>query len=285
MPEDTKWIKVGSDSGDFSIDVPADYGFFSDIDGFTVSKASETYRLSNVSFLNSLSGKTLFSVESYKSDKSVISVLNNQDDRMMKADGEGKSGSFKIQDVKIKSRNFKNEKYFWTRWYFYYGGYSYVLTAASRNGETPEMKRFFDSVLFNKTKFTADQTSAIAFSKMNFTSLEIEESMPENKPDENKLNPVKTDEKQDSSPLIIFSKPLPSYTTQARQNNVSGSIRIRVTFLGNGRIGKLTLLDTLPDGLIRQAVFTALRTKFLPQESNGKPISVVKTVIYSFDIY
>lgn len=284
-PDDAKWIKVGSDSGDFSTDVPADYGFFHDIDGFTVSKARETYHLSNVSFLNSVSGKTLFSVESYKSDKSAISVLYDHDDRLVTADGEDKTAGFKIQDVKIKSRTFKNEKYFRTRWYFYYGGYSYVLTAASRNGETPEMKHFFDSVLFNKTKTTADQTPVIAFSKLNFTSLEIDESLTKNKPDENDPKSVKPDENQDSLPLIIFSKPLPAYTAQARQNNVTGSIRIRLTFLGNGRIGKLTLLNTLPDGLVRQAVFTALRTKFLPQESNGKPVAVTKTLIYSFDIY
>lgn len=283
--QNDKWVKIGSESGDFSIDVPSDYGLFYDRDGFTITKSSNDYRLSDVNLYNSFTGETLLSVESYKSGKSAINVLYDDDERMMKADGEGKNSSYKIQDVKIKSRSFKSENYFWTRWYLYYGNYSYVLTAASRNGETPIMKHFFDSISFNKTKLSADKLSAIPFSKLTVTPIEIDEVSPENKSDENIAKTVKPDENQDILPLIIFSKPLPSYTTQARQNNVTGNIKIKTTFMENGRIGKLGLVNVLKDGLVRQAVFATLRTKFLPQKSNEKAVSVTKTLVYTFDIY
>jgi hypothetical protein len=53
----------------------------------------------------------------------------------------------------------------------------------------------------------------------------------------------------------------------------------------NGSIPDITVLKTLPEGLLRQAVFAALRTKFIPKEKDGLPIATKSTFEFGFHIY
>ena len=84
---------------------------------------------------------------------------------------------------------------------------------------------------------------------------------------------------------MIVSKPFASYTDAARSNGEQGIIRMRITFSKEGRISKLALVQTLKEGLQRQAVFAAIRIKFIPQEKNNEPLTVTKLIEYSFNIY
>lgn len=83
----------------------------------------------------------------------------------------------------------------------------------------------------------------------------------------------------------ILSKPKPDYTGAARENQVQGKIRLRVTFLANGQIGNITPVNNLPDGLTEQAIAAARQIKFEPAKRAGIPTSVTKVVEYTFTIY
>jgi len=85
--------------------------------------------------------------------------------------------------------------------------------------------------------------------------------------------------------MTILIKPTPSYINSARMKGEKGTIQIRATFSEQGRIAKIAFLKTLKEGLVRQAVFAALRIKFLPAEKQGQPETVTKIIEYSFDIY
>ncbi len=85
--------------------------------------------------------------------------------------------------------------------------------------------------------------------------------------------------------MQIISKPKANYTDTARQNNVQGTVSLRVTFLASGRIGNISPVSNLPDGLTEQAVIAAKQIKFNPANIKGKSISVTKQVHYSFTIY
>lgn len=87
------------------------------------------------------------------------------------------------------------------------------------------------------------------------------------------------------TPLKILSKPKPSYTDSARQGNIQGTIRAAVLFAGDGRVQHVLLLHRLGSGLDEQAVSAARRIKFEPTMKDGKPISVVRMVEYTFSIY
>jgi TonB family protein len=88
-----------------------------------------------------------------------------------------------------------------------------------------------------------------------------------------------------STPLKIISKPRPGYTDAARLHAVQGEVKLRVTFLSNGTVGNVTVVQGLPDGLTELALLAAKRIVFEPAMVNGKPQSVTRQLEYSFYIY
>lgn len=85
--------------------------------------------------------------------------------------------------------------------------------------------------------------------------------------------------------LRIISKPRPSYTDSARQQNIQGTVLLKVTFLANGSIGGVSAVKGLGGGLTEQAIAAAKRISFEPAKRGGVPYSVTKTIEYSFNIY
>ena len=87
------------------------------------------------------------------------------------------------------------------------------------------------------------------------------------------------------TPLIITSKPRPNYTDSARSNNISGIVRLLVGFAADGTVKHIMVIKSVGYGLDEQAVAAARKIRFEPVKENGKPVSVVKQVEYSFMIY
>lgn len=88
-----------------------------------------------------------------------------------------------------------------------------------------------------------------------------------------------------TTPVNIISKPRPGYTDAARQNQITGTVTLRVTFLANGQIGSISPVSGLPYNLTEQAIAAARQLKFEPAKKNGVPQTVTKQVQYSFTIY
>lgn len=83
----------------------------------------------------------------------------------------------------------------------------------------------------------------------------------------------------------IISKPQPKYTDAARQNQFSGTVRLRVTFLPSGQIGSVSPVGSLPYGLTEQAIAAAKSIRFEPAKKDGVPVARVINVEYSFTLY
>lgn len=98
-------------------------------------------------------------------------------------------------------------------------------------------------------------------------------------------------EKQDDpsatgmTPLRIVQKPKPSYTDAARRMGVSGTVKMAVIFGADGNVRYALLLNRLGFGLDEMAVQAARSIRFVPQMKDGRPVSVVRTVEYSFLVY
>jgi len=88
-----------------------------------------------------------------------------------------------------------------------------------------------------------------------------------------------------SRPLILLSKPRPGYTDSARTQGIAGSVKLLVEFKADGDIGEVTIVKDLGSGLGDKAVEAAKKIKFLPAQVDGKAVSSVKEIIYSFAIY
>lgn len=85
--------------------------------------------------------------------------------------------------------------------------------------------------------------------------------------------------------LKINYKPRASYTDAARRAGVSGTVTLLVGFAADGKIKHVLLLNPLGYGLNEEAVKAAQNIRYDPAVENGKPVSVVKQVQYSFTIY
>ena len=98
------------------------------------------------------------------------------------------------------------------------------------------------------------------------------------------VNAVPTTE-SNTTPIKILTKPQASYTDRARQAGISGTITVYVLFGANGKILNIIPLNTLGYGLDEQVFKVVRQIKFEPMTRDGKPVSVVKMVQYTFTIY
>ena len=85
--------------------------------------------------------------------------------------------------------------------------------------------------------------------------------------------------------IKIISKPVAKYTDAARQNQFSGTVRLRVTFTASGQIGSVSAVGSLPYGLTEQAIAAAKSIRFEPAKKDGVPITKIKQIDYSFTLY
>lgn len=83
----------------------------------------------------------------------------------------------------------------------------------------------------------------------------------------------------------IIAKPRAEYTDAARQNNVTGTVIVKVTFLANGQIGSVVPVNSLPYGLTEKAIAAAKAIKFEPAKKDGVPYTTIAPVQYNFNIY
>lgn len=88
-----------------------------------------------------------------------------------------------------------------------------------------------------------------------------------------------------TEPLKIVSKPSPGYTDEARKNNISGTVRLRVTFSASGQVTNVSVISGLPNGLTEKAIAAARQISFTPAKKNGQAVSISKPIDYTFRIY
>jgi TonB family protein len=96
---------------------------------------------------------------------------------------------------------------------------------------------------------------------------------------------LKDNKIQASTPIKILTKRSASYTDQARYAGLSGSISLLIAFADSGEISHVLALNTLGYGLDEEAIKTARGIKFEPETQNGKPVTAVKMIQYSFSLY
>ena len=84
--------------------------------------------------------------------------------------------------------------------------------------------------------------------------------------------------------LEIVSKPIPDYTSEARQLKVQGDVVLRVTFTSSGRVVVQGIVHGLGHGLDEEARRVAERIHFRPATRNGQPVDLTTTVTITFQL-
>jgi len=83
----------------------------------------------------------------------------------------------------------------------------------------------------------------------------------------------------------LLSKPEPQYTEEARRNQITGTVLLRVVFSSSGQVEQIKAVQTLPFGLTERAIAAARQIKFLPASKSGRPVSVYMQLEYNFNLY
>lgn len=83
----------------------------------------------------------------------------------------------------------------------------------------------------------------------------------------------------------VLFKPEPQYTEEARRNQVTGTVTLRVVFSSNGEVVQIRAVHTLPFGLTERAITAARQIKFVPAIKGGHPVSMFMQLEYNFNLY
>lgn len=83
----------------------------------------------------------------------------------------------------------------------------------------------------------------------------------------------------------VLKKPEPSYTEDARNNQVTGTVVLRCIFAADGRVRNIYVIWGLPGGLTERAIEAARKIKFIPATVDGKPVSMWMQLEYNFNLY
>lgn len=134
--------------------------------------------------------------------------------------------------------------------------FRFVASGLDVNG--PEVKQFFSSIKLGK------ETGGIEISdgpgKTIFTGREV-----------------------DVKPRLL-SKPEPAYTEEARREQISGVVVLKVVFSATGEVTNIRVVAGLPHGLTEQAIASAKKIKFVPAMKNEKPVSMWMQLEYNFNL-
>jgi TonB family protein len=94
--------------------------------------------------------------------------------------------------------------------------------------------------------------------------------------------PVPAPTKPIDRPVEIIFKPTPEYTDEARSARIEGTVSLELEFTATGDIRVLRVVRGLGHGLDEAAQRAAVRMRFKPAQSDGRPVDSRATVHITF---
>ena len=151
----------------------------------------------------------------------------------------------------------------------------YRFHAISRTENDPRVRQFLSSVSLNK-KDGVEVIDGVG---------EPFEPVGQTSPSEADPPPKIHTGKEVDRKARLGMKPEPSYTESARQNQIAGTVVLRVVFSSNGMVTNIRVVSGLPYGLTDRAIDAARKIKFIPAMKDGKYVSMWMQLEYNFNLY
>jgi TonB family protein len=83
----------------------------------------------------------------------------------------------------------------------------------------------------------------------------------------------------------VITKPEPTYTDEARKNQVTGTVILRCVFSSSGSVTNVRIVSGLPFGLSEKALEAARQIRFIPAIKDGHFASMYIQLEYNFNLY
>jgi TonB family protein len=84
--------------------------------------------------------------------------------------------------------------------------------------------------------------------------------------------------------IVVLTKPLPTYTSEARQLKIEGDVTLQVRFAATGQVEVLRVINGLGHGLDEQAKLAAQRIQFKPATKDGHAVDQVSIIHVTFQM-
>jgi TonB family protein len=84
---------------------------------------------------------------------------------------------------------------------------------------------------------------------------------------------------------VVVAKPEPTYTDDARQHQVTGTVVLRCVFRSSGAVTNITAMSRLEHGLTEKAIAAAQQIRFIPAVKDGRFVSMYMQLEYNFNLY
>jgi protein TonB len=91
--------------------------------------------------------------------------------------------------------------------------------------------------------------------------------------------------KQVTSKARVVTKPEPSYTQEARESQIMGTVVLRCVFTSFGAVTNIRVVSGLPQGLSEKAVAAARQIRFIPAIKDGHFVNMYIQLEYNFNLY
>jgi hypothetical protein len=153
----------------------------------------------------------------------------------------------------------KGEALFHSGRYFIAKKHVYIIDSARRDSTDPNIDRFLNSFAIRPT---GQQTLPLDLSQASADRV--------------------YSGKEVSRKVWILSKVEPNFTPEASKNHITGIIKLSAKFSSSGVVSEIFVVSGLPGGLREQAIEAAKHIVFLPAEKDGRPVSQIMGLEYSF---
>ncbi len=87
-----------------------------------------------------------------------------------------------------------------------------------------------------------------------------------------------------ATPIVVLSKPKPTYTPEARELRIEGDVKLEVRFTATGHVEVLQVLSGLGHGLDERAKAVAQAIQFKPATKDGRPVDQVTVIRITFQL-
>jgi TonB family protein len=155
----------------------------------------------------------------------------------------------------------------------------YVIYAAARDKGNPFLGRVFASVRITGGDAAPKSDAARTIEEKPFEVGYTPSAAPA------EAGAAAASAKEVTRKAVLVWKAQPGFTEEARNNNVTGVVRLRLVLRDSGTVSNIVVVKGLPDGLTERAIAAALHVSFLPAEKDSRPVSQWVTIEYNFNIY
>jgi TonB family protein len=180
----------------------------------------------------------------------------------------GKEYSFQDADIKRVAQYFITKRYL----------YSFVAQGSNLGNPDRDIPKFFDSIKFAPDAIGIALGTAI-------------DDGPGEQPAIDATATTAGSEarivtgKETTTKARVITKPEPTYTEDARMNQVTGTVVLRCVFTSSGAVTKITVTSGLPSGLTERAIAAAKQIRFIPAIKDGHFVSMYIQLEYNFNLY